>query len=188
VVAQLERAWSSAVGQALAGGTGSFVATAQTAEDGVAIRKIAIPEVGFAEELHALESAQGHGYVRLLAADRKGAAMLLEALGPTMALLAPPLRPAGPVVTPDDEKAKSLFIWSAAYGRNWDARVQSGSSTRLCGTPNDARPRSTWSAASWSSAIPIHGMRCKRLRHGRGRRRDSSSWTRSGSSPTPLTT
>src|SRR5690242_3806392 len=56
VIAQLERAWSITVGQALAGGTGSFVAPARTAEGGDAILKIAIPEVGFADELRALES------------------------------------------------------------------------------------------------------------------------------------
>jgi streptomycin 6-kinase len=127
VIAQLERAWSITVGRALVGGTGSFVAPARTAEGGDAILKIAIPEVGFAEELRVLESAQGHGYVRLLAADREREAMLLEALGPPMASLGLPPerqiallcqmlrqawqapRPAGLVVTPDDEKAGSLF-------------------------------------------------------------------------------
>jgi streptomycin 6-kinase len=127
VIAQLERAWSLTVGRALAGGTGSFVAPARTAEGGDAILKIAIPEVGFADELRVLESAQGHGYVRLLAADREREALLLEVLGPPMASLALPPeqqiillcqmlrqawqapRPAGLVVTPDDEKAGQLF-------------------------------------------------------------------------------
>jgi streptomycin 6-kinase len=127
VIAQLERAWSITVGRALVGGTGSFVAPARTGEGGDAILKIAIPEVGFADELRVLESAQGHGYVRLLAADREREAMLLGALGPPMASLALPPerqiallcqmlrqawqapRPAGLVVTPDDEKAGSLF-------------------------------------------------------------------------------
>jgi streptomycin 6-kinase len=127
VIAQLERVWSITVSRALVGGTGSFVAPARTAEGGEAILKIAIPEVGFGDELRVLESAQGHSYVRLLAADREREAMLLEALGPPMASLslaperqiallcqmlrqawqAP--RPAGLVVTPDDEKAGSLF-------------------------------------------------------------------------------
>jgi streptomycin 6-kinase len=93
VIAQLERSWSITVGQALAGGTGSYVAPARRADGGDAILKIAIPEVGFADELRVLESAQGHGYVRLLAADREHEAMLLEALGPPMASLAlPPAR------------------------------------------------------------------------------------------------
>jgi len=126
IIAQLERAWSITVGQALAGGTGSYAAPARTAEGGEAILKIAIPEVGFADELRVLESAQGHGYVHLLAADREREAMLLEALGPPMASLALPPeqqitllcqmlrqawqapRPAGLVVTPNDEKAGQL--------------------------------------------------------------------------------
>src|SRR5512146_2678529 len=50
VIAQLECAWSLTVGQALTGGTGSYVAQARTAEGNDAILKIAIPEVGFADE------------------------------------------------------------------------------------------------------------------------------------------
>jgi streptomycin 6-kinase len=115
------------VGQPLTGGTGSFVARARTAEAGDAILKIAIPEVGFADELRVLASARGHGYVRLLAADREREALLLELLGPPLASLdlspeqqivllcrllrqawqAP--RPAGLTVTPEDEKAAELF-------------------------------------------------------------------------------
>jgi streptomycin 6-kinase len=134
VIAQLERAWSLTVGRALAGGTGSFVAPARTAE-GDAILKIAIPEVGFADELRVLESAQGHGYVLLLTADREREAMLLEALGPPMASLALPPdrqiallcqmlrqawqapRPAGLVVTSDDEKAGQL---ARMVSRMWE--------------------------------------------------------------------
>jgi streptomycin 6-kinase len=123
VIAHLEVAWSITVGQALTGGTGSYVAPARTAAGDDAILKIAIPAVGFADELRVLESAQGHGYVRLLAADREREALLLETLGPPMGTLALPpeqqitllcqmLRqawqappPAGLVVTPEDEKA-----------------------------------------------------------------------------------
>jgi streptomycin 6-kinase len=111
------------------------VAPARTAEGGDAILKIAIPEVGFADELHVLESAQGHGYVLLLASDREREAMLLEALGPPMATLALPPeqqlallcqmlrlawrapRPANLVVTPDDEKAGQLF---RSVSRLWE--------------------------------------------------------------------
>jgi streptomycin 6-kinase len=135
VIAQLERMWSITVGQALTGGTASYVAPARTTEGGDAILKIAIPEAGFADELRVLESAQGHGYVRLLAAEREREAMLLEALGPPMGSLAltpeqqitllcqmlrqawQVPRPAGLVVTPDDEKAAQLF---RLVSRRWD--------------------------------------------------------------------
>ena len=126
VIAHLERMWSITVGQALTGGTAGYVAPARRAEGSDAILKIAIPEVGFADEVRVLECAQGHGYVRLLASDREREAMLLEVLGPPMASLALPpeqqiallcqmLRqawqappPASLVVMPDDEKAGQL--------------------------------------------------------------------------------
>ena len=126
MVARLERAWSITAGQALSGGTGSYVARARTADGQEVILKIAIPEVGFADELRVLASAQGHGYVRLLADDPECEAMLLEALGSPMAALELPPerqiallcqmlrqawqapRPAGLQVSPDDEKAGRL--------------------------------------------------------------------------------
>lgn len=135
VIAHLERAWSITVGQALGGGTGSYVAPARTAAGGAAILKIAIPEVGFADQLRVLSSAHGHGYVRLLAFDREREAMLLEALGPPMASLALPPerqiallcqmlrqawrapRPVGLEVMPEDEKAGRLF---RLVGRLWE--------------------------------------------------------------------
>jgi streptomycin 6-kinase len=125
-VAHLEGAWSITVGQTLAGGTGSYVARACTEEGDEAILKVAIPEVGFADELRVLERAQGHGYVRLLAHDREREALLLEALGPPMASLALPPeqqitllcqmlrqvwqapRPAGLLAPSADEKAGEL--------------------------------------------------------------------------------
>ena len=207
VIAHLERAWSITVGQALAGGTGSFVARARTAEGGDAILKIAIPEVGFADELRVLESAQGHGYVRLLADDREREAMLLEALGPPMASLALPPeqqiallcqmlrqawqapRPAGLVVDAGRREGRATRPHGQPHvGGLGPSVFGAGRATRPCGTPSGARPRSTWSAASWSTAIPIRGTRCRCSRRGWGRRRDSSSWTRSDSSPTPPTT
>lgn len=135
VIALLERRWEITVGQALTGGTGSYVARARTAAGSDAILKIAIPEVGFADELRVLASAQGHGYVRLLAYDREREAMLLEALGQPMASLALPPeqkiallcqmlrqawqapRPTGLVVMPDDEKAGQL---ARMVSRAWE--------------------------------------------------------------------
>jgi streptomycin 6-kinase len=135
VIAHLAQRWSISVGQVLAGGTGSYVARARTEDGSDAILKIAIPEVGFADELRVLERAQGHGYVRLLADDPGYEAMLLEALGSPMgplvlspeqkiALLCRMLRqawqaprPAGLMVTPDDEKAVQL---ARTVSRMWE--------------------------------------------------------------------
>jgi streptomycin 6-kinase len=126
VIAHLERAWSITTGEALAGGTGSYVARAWTVEGGDAILKIAIPEVGFADELRVLEAAQGHGYVLLLAHDHEHEAMLIESLGPPLAPLALPPerkiahlcqmlrqswqapRPVEATVPPNEEKATQL--------------------------------------------------------------------------------
>ena len=127
VIAQLERAWPISVGQALAGGTGWFVAPARTAEGGDAILKIATPRGASPTSCACSNTAQGYGYVRRRAGDREREAMLLEALGPPMASLGLPPeqriallgqmlrqawhggRPADLVVTPDDEKAGQLF-------------------------------------------------------------------------------
>jgi streptomycin 6-kinase len=135
VVAHLERAWSITVEHTLTGGTASYVARARTAEGDDAILKVAIPEVGFADEVRMLAAAHGQGYVRLLAHDREHEAMLLEALGPPMASLALPPeqqiarlcrmlrqvwqapRPAGLVFVPHEEKAGQL---AGTVSRIWE--------------------------------------------------------------------
>jgi streptomycin 6-kinase len=144
VIDHLEHAWSITVGQVLTGGTGSYVARVRMADGGNAILKIAIPEVGFADELRVLASAEGHDYVNLLAYDREREAMLLEALGAPMAslLLSPEQmithlcqmlrrvwqapRPAD-LMTPDEEKARQLAnmvsrVWEE-LGRPCSERV-----------------------------------------------------------------
>lgn len=126
LVADLERAWAITVGEPLAGGTASYVARARTAAGAESVLKIAIPEYGFADQARTLANAQGRGYVRLLACDFEREAMLLEALGPSLAELALPPertltilcqmlrqawqapRPVGLTATPADEKAGRL--------------------------------------------------------------------------------
>lgn len=126
LVADLERAWAITVGEPLAGGTASYVARARTAAGAESVLKIAIPEYGFADQARTLANAQGRGYVRLLACDFEREAVLLEALGPSLAELALPpertltilcqmlrqawqaQRPVGLTATPADEKAGRL--------------------------------------------------------------------------------
>src|SRR5262249_60744782 len=58
VVAQLERMWSITVGQALTGGTASYLAPARTKEGGGALPTIAIPEAGLAVRPRVLGSGE----------------------------------------------------------------------------------------------------------------------------------
>jgi streptomycin 6-kinase len=85
LVAELERRWSITVGPPLAGGSASFVARAG---DG-AVLKIALPEP-FGEQVRTMVAADGRGYARVLAHDLEHRALLMEALGPPMALLGLP--------------------------------------------------------------------------------------------------
>jgi streptomycin 6-kinase len=126
LIAHLERAWAITVRLPLAGGTASYVARARTADGQDAVLKIAIPGLQFARRLDVIARARGRGYVRLLAYDVARRAMLMEALGPSLAELALPpertiailcemLRQAWDVpgpserrVAPEDEKAAQL--------------------------------------------------------------------------------
>ena len=126
LIADLERAWEITVGEPLAGGTASYVARARTAAGAESVLKISIPEYGFADQLRTIAGARGRGYVDLLAYDSEREAMLLEALGPSLAELALPPertltilcqmlrqawqvpRPIGLTVSPADEKAGRL--------------------------------------------------------------------------------
>ena len=135
LIAGLERAWTITVGEPLAGGSASYVARARTATGQESVLKIAIPEYGFADQAHTIAGAQGRGYVRLLACDFEREALLLEALGPSLAELALPpertltilcqmLRQAwqtprlgGLRVTPANEKAGRL---ARSVNRMWE--------------------------------------------------------------------
>lgn len=84
-IAALERRWGITVGERLAGGTSSYVATAVTATGEPAVVKISVPVVAFDREVRTLRAAGGRGYVRLVAADLDRYAALLEPLGGSLA-------------------------------------------------------------------------------------------------------
>jgi streptomycin 6-kinase len=90
VIAHLEARWSVTVGEALSGGSASFVARVRTAEGGEAVLKVALPDPLFRSQAQVLERAQGRGYARLLGADLDHSALLLEALGPSLEQLGMP--------------------------------------------------------------------------------------------------
>ena len=81
LLARLERQWSVTLGGAIPGGSGSYVVRARLADGSSAVLKVAVAEEGWADQVATLERAEGRGYVRLLAVDRPGRAMLLEQLG-----------------------------------------------------------------------------------------------------------
>ena len=85
LLATMADRWSLAVGEQLSGGFGSVVFRVHMA-DRDAVLKLAIPGIGVAQEAAAL----GHpGYAKLYASDPDAGALLLEALGPAMALPVP---------------------------------------------------------------------------------------------------
>jgi streptomycin 6-kinase len=84
IVAHLREAWSLTIGESLAGGKAALVLHV-VADGADAVLKIAPPDGEFAAEVAAIAGADGHGYVRLLAADLDRNAALLEALGRPLA-------------------------------------------------------------------------------------------------------
>ena len=96
IVAGIEAEWKLRVGSAIAGGSGSFVANAVTADGTGAVLKLAIPDgleghPPFATELQVLELGDGRGYVRVIRSDIGRRAMLLERLGRPLSALGLPV-------------------------------------------------------------------------------------------------
>ncbi len=85
LIRDLQDQWGIVIGRGLPGGSASFVARARCADGSPAVIKIAVPDDGWNEQVATLERADGAGYVRLLRADPIRRAVLLEALGPSLA-------------------------------------------------------------------------------------------------------
>jgi streptomycin 6-kinase len=89
-VEELADEWGLTIGRALTGGSGGYVAGAVMAGGADVVVKIALPDglegnSPFATELETLRLGGGHGYVRVLRADERRRAMLLERLGAPLA-------------------------------------------------------------------------------------------------------
>ena len=83
-VAALERQWRVRVGEAMEGGTHSYVAPAALSNGEVCIFKLALPDgmgTAFSPQAAALIAAEGRGYAKLLRCDPDRRACLLERLG-----------------------------------------------------------------------------------------------------------
>jgi len=83
-IGALERQWQVRIGEAMAGGTHSYVAQAELPGGETCILKLALPDymgTAFAPQASALAAANGQGYVQLLRCDPGRHACLLEQLG-----------------------------------------------------------------------------------------------------------
>jgi streptomycin 6-kinase len=80
-VGELCAEWRLRLGRVLDGGTASLVVEVTCADGSPAVLKLALPDVGFHDQLRLLELADGRGYVRVLRADHERNAALLESLG-----------------------------------------------------------------------------------------------------------
>lgn len=84
IISELESMWNISVGETLSGGSHALVAYAEGHSGEQYVLKIDMPEnLGgeFESSIKALETADGHGYAKLYAYDRKRKACLLERLG-----------------------------------------------------------------------------------------------------------
>ncbi|WP_019586466.1 aminoglycoside phosphotransferase family protein [Deinococcus apachensis] len=81
-VQQQCREWGLRLGEALPGGSRSYVCRVTTADGGRAVLKLALPEPILNTQIATLVAARGQGYVQVLAHDPGRGALLMEALGP----------------------------------------------------------------------------------------------------------
>ncbi len=92
LLTDLSRDWAITIGARLDGGRTAYVAEATTHDGTPAVLKVSIPSAAddftpFHRELAALQLAGGDPYVRLIRHDAPRQALLLERLGPPMAVL-----------------------------------------------------------------------------------------------------
>ncbi|WP_114560168.1 aminoglycoside phosphotransferase family protein [Desertihabitans aurantiacus] len=85
LLTDLEQAWSLEVTGVLTGGTASVVVRAVAADGRPVVVKAAVPGTGSARQVHTLLRAAGNGYVQVLAHAPEHEAVLLEALGTSLA-------------------------------------------------------------------------------------------------------
>jgi streptomycin 6-kinase len=128
VLDELQDRWSVRIGESHGGGTFGLVASASRVDGNQVVVKVSLPDDGFGERVRILDVAQGRGYVRLLAHDPARQALLLEALGPSMAAVGEPPEKqlvrlsatlaeawqvpprAGATVAPEEEKGHTLCV------------------------------------------------------------------------------
>lgn len=85
LVAAYEHRWAVTVGEPFPEAGEGYVARARRADGTPAVFKLNLPLDYRRAQIDVLQRAQGHGYAEVYAADRGDHALLLEALGPTLA-------------------------------------------------------------------------------------------------------
>ncbi|PUA81612.1 aminoglycoside phosphotransferase family protein [Nocardioides currus] len=134
VLAELAEQWDLTLGRALPGGSASYVCRATTRDGEARVVKVGAPGHHLVAEVRVLRAAGGRGYVLLHAHDAERDAILVEALGRSLAqtpdpperaigLVADTLREAWTLpldaVPPGEDKAVSLH----ALVRDLDERL-----------------------------------------------------------------
>jgi streptomycin 6-kinase len=93
LLGRLETEWGIKAGRLFPNATEAFVSEAVTADGQPVALKIPIPgQVKAERERSLLQTASGRGYVRVLRHDGYSGAMLLERLGPQLAMLGLPIK------------------------------------------------------------------------------------------------
>ena len=166
VIAVLEERWGVIMGRPLPGGSASYVCRATTHDGQPRVVKVGVPGHDLVAEARVLRAAEGHGYALLHGHDPDRDAVLLEALGPslaqtpgpperTIALVADTLREAWRLplaaVPPGEDKAVSL----RALVLDLDERL---------GGPTDRRVLQT--ALDHADALAGHGPEDAVVLHG----------------------
>ena len=111
LLAELEQRWSIRIGRSLPGGSASYVARAETADGAARVVKVATPDPELADESRVLAAAGGRGYAVLHDHDPQRRALLLEALGPSLAAAR---------LTPEEKLALLADTLSAAWELDLD--------------------------------------------------------------------
>ena len=141
LISDLESRWGITVASDLAGGTEALVLSA-TSGDGVpVVLKLGQP-ASLAQEIRALEIANGVGYAEMLAADKDNDAILLERLGRKL-------------IDSDTSEAEQLEIVVRTVERTW---LPVDDPTELMTGAGKAQWHLDWLETQW----PLLGEPCPR--------------------------
>ena len=162
LIADLESLWHISVGDALSGGTAAFVAPADGKRGRRCVLRIDMPgDSSFDNAVHALELADGRGYVRLIASDAQRHACLLERLGAPLRVLNAPVDQQLDILC-DSLNHAWLPISDASLPGCAEASRGSGISFRKSGRRLIAPARAASSIVRWNFSMSARHMTDRR--------------------------